>query len=57
VKDIREEESLFQSRKKRKAMREAATKEEVPQESADSRVPEAGEAAVKVETLNGAKFY
>jgi hypothetical protein len=56
VKDIAEEESLFQSRKKRKALRDSAAKEEVQQESG---VAEAigQEAAVKVETLNGAKFY
>jgi hypothetical protein len=48
---------LFQSRKKRKAMREAAAKEEVPPESADSRVLDSGDSAVEVETLNGAKFY
>jgi len=58
VKDIAEEESLFQSRKKRKALREAAAKEELERESASAGAQETGhEATVKVETLNGAKFY
>ena len=39
-------------------MREAAAKEEVAQESAIGEAQEmSGEAAVKVETVNGAKFY
>lgn len=69
IKEIENEEPLFQSRKKRKALKQAA-EEKAAQEQAqasqetqqqESKQSEAGSdhvaPKIKVESLNGAKFY
>lgn len=54
LREVKEEEALFQSRKKRKALREEAAREEREQAS----VEEAHEQGhVKVESIGGVRFY
>ena len=58
LKDIQDEEALFQSKKKRRAMREAALQEEAVekktgQESTKSQDP----VKMQVESVGGVKFY
>ena len=61
LQEVRDEEALFQSRKRRKALREAAAKEE--QASLEEAAKEAAQQAtreegrVKVESIGGVKFY
>ncbi|KZM23256.1 uncharacterized protein EKO05_0004472 [Ascochyta rabiei] len=55
MKDIQEEEALFQSKKKRKALREFAAKEASEQASAEEAAKEQRQA--KVESIGGVKFY
>ena len=61
LQEVRDEEALFQSRKRRKALREAAAKEE--QASLEEAANEAAQQAtreegrVKVESIGGVKFY
>jgi hypothetical protein len=56
---MEEEEVLFQSKKKRKALRQAAAEEEAAQIQAQERSREVGseDGKVKVESLNGVRFY
>jgi len=60
LKEIEEEEMLFQSRKARRALREAAIQEGEP--SAEKVSTEPGpnngvETQIKVESVDGARFY
>lgn len=55
MQDIQEEEALFQSKKKRRALREFAAKEAREQQQVD--VPEKEQGQVKVESIGGVKFY
>jgi hypothetical protein len=56
LREVKEEEVLFQKRKERKALREAAAQKE--QERAVEDVPGAKEAGIaKVESIGGVKFY
>jgi hypothetical protein len=55
LKDIQEEEVLFQDKKKRKAMRELAASQASEQTSVDGTEKEQGQ--VKVESIGGVKFY
>jgi hypothetical protein len=58
VRDVEEEELLFQGKKARKAMRQAAVEEEVKEEVGRGEEGSGGrEGSVKVETVNGATFY
>ncbi|KAF2691495.1 hypothetical protein K458DRAFT_425444 [Lentithecium fluviatile CBS 122367] len=57
LKDIEEEELLFQSKKVRKALRQAAKEQEAQEKSSGGDQSATGEGAVKVEVVNGAKFY
>jgi len=58
LKDLKNEEALFQSKKKRRALREAAMQEDAQtpvrdeQEKAQDGLPKQ-----KVESLGGVKFY
>lgn len=55
LKDIQEEEALFQGKKKRKALREFAAKEASQQASIEEAAKE--QEQVKVESIGGVKFY
>lgn len=55
LKDIQDEEILFQSKKKRKALREIAAREEREQANVEDAVKEQG--PVKVESIGGVRFY
>ncbi|KAF1365740.1 hypothetical protein EJ07DRAFT_92562 [Lizonia empirigonia] len=55
LKDIQDEEILFQSKKKRKALREIAAKEEREQANVEDAAKEQG--PVKVESIGGVRFY
>lgn len=55
LQEVRNEEALFQSRKKRKALREIAAKEEQEQVTVQEAAKEEGQ--VKVESIGGVKFY
>ncbi|KAH7405758.1 hypothetical protein DE146DRAFT_630479 [Phaeosphaeria sp. MPI-PUGE-AT-0046c] len=61
LKDMENEEMLFQSKKKRKAMRQAAeleaAKSEVEKSGGQEAVVVDGEGRVKVESVNGVRFY
>lgn len=55
LKDIQEEEALFQNKKKRKALREFAAKEASEQATVEEVTEELGQA--KVESIGGVRFY
>lgn len=55
LKEVKEEEALFQSRKKRRALREEAAKQGAQQERVVEEVKDEGLA--KVESIGGVKFY
>ncbi|KAF3040357.1 hypothetical protein E8E12_009397 [Didymella heteroderae] len=56
LREVKEEEALFQSRKKRRALREAARHEQGVEEAEE--VGEVrGEGLAKVESIGGVKFY
>ena len=59
LREIQDEEALFQSKKKRRALREEAAKEEVAQgEEQNASVEEGNEQRqAKVESIAGVKFY
>ena len=64
MKEIEEEEILFQSRKKRQAARQAAAKadtetsaQNVRDQVIENKIGRTDDAATKVETYKGAKFY
>ena len=55
LREVREEEVLFQKRKERKALREQAAKQEESVEELNNDVKEEG--FTKVESIGGVKFY
>lgn len=55
LKEVKEEEALFQSKKKRRALRDEAAKQDAQQESVVEEVADQGLA--KVESIGGVKFY
>ncbi|KAF2625928.1 hypothetical protein BU25DRAFT_105903 [Macroventuria anomochaeta] len=55
LREVKEEEALFQSRKKRRALREEAAREEREQAGVHDEKKEKGVA--KVESIGGVKFY
>lgn len=55
LKEVREEEALFQSKKKRRALREEAAKQSGQQGSVVGQV--ADERLAKVESIGGVRFY
>lgn len=55
LKDIQQEEALFQSKKKRKALRELAAREGAEQKDGENATEEQGRA--KVESIGGVRFY
>ena len=61
LKDIEEEETLFQSKKRRKALRlaaaEEATFEREQSEKAEDIKNEHGDTRLRVESVNGVRFY
>jgi hypothetical protein len=59
LKDIQDEEALFQSKKRRKALREAAKQQEVAQPPSSDQTEETKRDLTKyqVESLGGIKFY
>lgn len=58
MKDIEDEEVLFQSKKRRKALRQAAAEaENKRQTDITSNVTNSEPAKLQVENLGGAKFY
>jgi hypothetical protein len=56
LKDIQDEEALFQSKKRRKALREAAMQEVVPS-SVQKEGTKSDVTKYQVESLGGVKFY
>ncbi|EUC47920.1 hypothetical protein COCMIDRAFT_34656 [Bipolaris oryzae ATCC 44560] len=58
LKDIQDEEALFQSKKKRRAMREAALQEEAAEKKTGQESTKSQDAAkMQVESVGGVKFY
>ncbi|KAF3004128.1 hypothetical protein E8E13_004702 [Curvularia kusanoi] len=59
LREIKDEEALFQSKKKRRALREAAAKEDNVREVKEQASVEEGveERSTKVESIAGVKFY
>jgi hypothetical protein len=59
LKEVEHEEVLFQSKKKRKALRQAAAVEAMSQtsETQESGVAESEPGKARVESIDGVKFY
>jgi ribosomal protein L12E/L44/L45/RPP1/RPP2 len=60
LKDMKDEEVLFQSKKRRKALRQAAAEEAAQAENdkgEEAKITETEDGRVKVESVNGVRFY
>lgn len=57
LKDIEDEEVLFQSKKRRKALRQAAADQHTDETTTNSATGTGSVAKVQVEDINGVRFY
>jgi hypothetical protein len=58
LKEMEDEEVLFQSKKRRKALRQAAAEEAAQEkENVEKKISITEEGKVKVESVNGVRFY